>query len=754
MARCYAGRDDSRIIATEYLSGKDPVMSNLWQRSNPIDPGRLLEAVAALGPDLAAFTELGALVASDQSGWRLHWPARNEKTSNAALAALSQALDIDVLPADPGFDPVNHQRFGLAALAYITNRDLSDEADMKPDPGHSLVVAYAVDREKACDIIEAVNRAQARSIVENIYNYSTMVRACIFRHDGEPVALLHARDDPQRGSSLRSVIAAGALKSAPVLLPYQTNAGTVFLRRSPPVRAMAATAELYRSAPALFDVATTSSGRTDGSKGDPAANMRPRHVGPMLFAFDDRVTFDLRAIRFVGSSELVPQSERPQIEMKKADPRKAEESLAELRSWLKSGRGGFASTLHLRMASEDVRLRKTNESAGSRDVADDIGQVRELDTIRREIAKLRREERRLVAGEAPRLRLLRCRNDSFAALASTLRQVHAAGLEDEKGIRYGRDVDPAGELCHYVLFEKSAAAVQARDPDFPAGSGVDWFWSDPVWSKHYLKPGQSAAERPRLTLFVPHGTALEPFPHAWDREEFDAYLAANIASWSKDAVNLRADMKAVVIFERATGDRQARLRVTVLPDRTFCPLTPETVAWINDVGVILPPVPDWGSLSGPSAALIDTSLLQRMHEQAHANHVTAAASLDAARARVAAEVEAVLEQFASYVHSLVETGASHRAAISAQEQQVAELGAQYEGIKAAVGKIQQSHASILASCTTAKVQHDANSKAVLGEIDQVAARIRADSAAVDAKIKAMDQEVNAIRLQIKAVRLW
>ena len=106
-------------------------MSSLWRQTIPFHPEVLIQRVAALGPNLASFAALRPCVRSNEHGWQLVWAQDYEKAGEAAITALGEALAVNVGGMQLGeiSDRNDLPPFGEIALRYISDRDLSDDAD-------------------------------------------------------------------------------------------------------------------------------------------------------------------------------------------------------------------------------------------------------------------------------------------------------------------------------------------------------------------------------------------------------------------------------------------------------------------------------------------------------------------------------------------------------------------------------------------------------------------------------------------------
>ncbi len=716
-------------------------MQDGWSRLGPLPPLEVVEAVAGLGRNLTAFVALDVRIGSGDRGWNLVWPSTNAAAGDAAISVLNRRFGVQPVGISKDLigDTTVLEPFGRAVLGLLLEPPWSERSELSHEAGHSVVVARGIDRRAAIDVLGTVN------------THATTLRACLFSNVSDPVALLHARDDAQRGSTLAILQASRIdLTSAPVLLPYKSGSGlVVFLPRRPLRDLVDYATALFLDAPSLFLPRTAASGATSA---EPLAFLPPVAGGRLLFALEaaqssrpGATLYDLRDRQFVGATSLLEPAERPRIDVRQADA--PAEAVRVLRARLKGGEAGFGSKLRLSNRSEDY---------GPRD----------LDTVRHEIRRLRRQERRLAAEVAPRLRLLRCPDASIRSLVDALRIVHAAGTEDETSLMYCCERIPSdGGLRHHILFMDSADVLDLWDTALAPVKGAEWFWSDPIWSKHYLPPGRSRLDTMRYKVFTPFGYGLDPFPHSWDRAEFEDFLARHLAVWA-DPTNKRAPAAmsaplppAVLIFEADGGGLQTKLtnlNVRVLPDQGFRPLSPECISWLNDVHLAyaaLAPVED-ATVSGVVAALNDRELASRITAESRQAVATAADLVTQAEAEVQQQSTDILDRLAKHVMHLLAVAEGQRTAIEERERLAAVLSGHYTSVAAAVDRIKAAHERIAAAAPAARREHDENAQKALAEISNIAGRVSADSAVIEGKLGEVEARIAALRKRIKEIRLW
>jgi len=406
--------------------------------------------------------------------------------------------------------------------------------------------------------------ARAAAAFEDLRFHATSLRLAAAGEEPDQRYFFHVLDDPNRHSSLASLLAGEAFEDFSLLFCRQVDAYRIFLppEADPDQAALQHFCRVLSLAPELLDMAGPLA-----SQG-PFVAIDPGRRGASVDE-TTRTLYDilyLGQLHFHGNADFSPP---PAKSMSFSIPRL--EASVEALSKLRRAIAGVEPKVGYRLALRPTRHREPIEMERVRlyeRQAEIDYKIAYLDSISRS-----------------KPHLLRFSQQQLPALAALVHAIPQQVLR--RGFpRYAFQAlhhDPAGGY-HYLLIDPREVVLSDLDP-IPAWQEASApamrFWLDPFWARHYQRGNQ-------CLVFVPEGHALFPSLHGWEAESMDRYMRDLIENWFADTP---ADLPQVPLYlfdsSRPTDGRREveDLRLVVLDAGAFGPLNLQ-IGWINDHLVI------------------------------------------------------------------------------------------------------------------------------------------------------------------------
>jgi len=430
---------------------------------------------------------------------------------------------------------------------------------LNSEPGDQRFTAD--NRTELLLVAHDLSAEDAASLFEDLRFHATHTRLATANDQTGDIWVFHLRDDPQRHSSLASLVAAGTMGNRPLLICHQVDQRKIFLPESCQASevALGFFCRILVGVPELLKLI-----------GEPPESGMFVAIDPRTSGADtvEYQILYLARLSFLSQSLLAP-APGPQAQIQVHHLADSKEALAKLRHALARVEPAIGYKLELRHTTykEPVELERSRL----------LERQAELDY---RIAYLN-------SISEPRPQLLRFTQQQLPALADVVRAFPVKVLR-EGFPKYGYQSHPRttgarteGEAVagyHYVLIEPEDAVFAEMDPlllwerldDKPMR-----FHLDPFWARYYHGQGNSCL------IFVPQGAALFPTMHGWDVDSMDTYMRETMSAWfAGRGQSVKIPRRPIFIFE-GQSEAKAPIKITVLDRDSLAPLRTR-LGWIND----------------------------------------------------------------------------------------------------------------------------------------------------------------------------
>ena len=426
------------------------------------------------------------------------------------------------------------------------------------------------------------NAEELSELVHQLALNATYTRVAVSQDlDGVQFAFFHIKDDPERDSSLQSLIASRMYPDLCQFDEYNDGPSSIFLQQNlkqngnplqPGRLGLKLLCRFLNAASRLW----SKDFEKPASNGLLAAFLRDN-----LDVSDTEKNWhilDLRSLHFQNQSQLVFRADEF-AHVKVVRLENAPEYNGDfLRAAIQQATPPSGYSLKLRHTH--LRLHYTQP-------IDRIESEREIEEIESQINNLEYRRALLASASERKPLLLRFSQWQLPALAdylSTLSPMRLAG----ESLRYAfqsTEDNPSG--YHYLLIPPEILAEADITPlySWPNFEEKRVFWMDPLWARYY--PGSAE----RSYLFVPFEMALFPPMHNWDDNEMADYLKKVIQEWSnQEDQNEKVPEQPIYVFDLVEtrgeeGGLDQKIHILVLDEVSFRPIN-VNLPWINDCLVL------------------------------------------------------------------------------------------------------------------------------------------------------------------------
>lgn len=699
-------------------------MSDTIFQTAPMKPITLIEDIAYRVP----FDVLEAVSPSVRKhernlGWSLVWDGKKAGRHGNRLA---QSLSVGggEVKSAAGRVQANDLNLRSAAILCMVGREWTSGVPAPRVYGQALAV---LDGEIDDDRV---------TILQNLNRNATTIRATYYQGEDSPVTLLHLRDDPDRGSSLRSFLHTASAKSAEILWPYQSDVGLIFSAQAPDRAALAAVSYMLTEAPELFNLEDLSnvSPRVDS----PAMLIRRKQVEKATERF---MLHDLRNAAFFGPSAFLPDSVLPVVRPVVAKASR-DDALGTLKTKLTRSDGAFASRIRLVDSGRtiDKRLKKGR-----------------LIKLRRDRADVERELAMLESDLGHRHLLLVADSSGFQAVAEALRRIHSA-----EGAWYGTEYGFAsftedGEPYHLLSFPPSASValvgldtvVSELAHERPS---VHLFEADPTWQLKY-------ADHSRIPVLVPAGRAISKLPHAWEADQMDQFLVNTVQDLADVKAPVAADSVAAIVFAEGGVDESGdggkagdTVQMIVIDKEVMQPISGHVLSWLNDVTLVQARSADRASVAAMAAAEREADMARRSAALYAAAEASIKDARNAALARSDKEIAQVAAAISGQIDTLMKLAEERSLELQRLEANTHNTLASYGSGRASAAAIEDAHKTLLKRASGAAAKSTSVSNKVTDALAEMRNRFEQDRTRATSAVTKMESDVNALRKRLDDIK--